>query len=92
MFKISNQKVQQIKDIIAKVPYGSTIEFGQGIGIPVFGTARAGGTVGKVVFENRADIPNWHRVVNSGNHPVANAEAITRLEKEGHTIVNGVIQ
>lgn len=61
------------------------------IATDVYGSTAAGGIVGKIVFENRDKIPYWYRIVNRGNHPVADIEALSRLMSEGYVLHNGSI-
>lgn len=70
--------------------HGQLTEFGI-IADLVFGKTAAGCVVGRIVFENRDQIPNWHRVTNRGAHPVADAEALARLLAEGFNLKNGQI-
>lgn len=69
---------------------GGLTTFGD-IATDVFGSTAAGGVVGKIIFENRDKIPSWHRIVNRGNHPVADIEALSHLMSEGYILHNGCI-
>lgn len=90
-FSITKTHANQIDRIVCSIKWGQIIEFGKDIGLPVFGKTAAGATVGKYIFENRHRLPGWWRVVNSGSHPVADDEAISRLKSEGHKFHNGKI-
>lgn len=58
----------------------------------VFGNQNAGAIVGEVVYLNRYKIPNWHRITNKDNHPIADEIAIRKLKEEGYVFRNGVIE
>jgi len=88
---ITNTHANQIDGIVSSTKRGQIIEFGRDIGLPVFGNTAAGAVAGGYIFENRDRLPGWWRVVNSGGHPVADDEAISRLKSEGHTLRNGKI-
>jgi Predicted methylated DNA-protein cysteine methyltransferase len=81
----------KIDDIVVSIKWGEIIQFGD-IGEMVWGKRNCGSVVGKYLFTQRGreNYP-WWRVVNRDDHPVADAEAITRLESEGHKIRNGRI-
>ncbi|WP_346835901.1 hypothetical protein [Paenibacillus polymyxa] len=81
----------KIDSIVASIKYGDLIQFGD-IGQLVWGKRNCGAVVGAYLFTQRGreNYP-WWRVVNQDDHPVADAEAITRLVSEGHKIRNGKI-
>jgi len=62
------------------------------IGKLVWGKRNCEAVVGKYLFTQRGreNYP-WWRVVNQDDHPVADAEAVSRLQSEGHKICNGKI-
>lgn len=89
--ELTDVNKRKIDDIVASIKWGEIIQFGD-IGEMVWGKRNCGSVVGKYLFTQRGrkDYPFW-RVVNRDGHPVADAEAITRLESEGHKIRNGRI-
>ena len=88
--QVTAANVAQVIGVAIQRTANDLVTFGE-IALDVFGWTAAGGVVGRIVYENRNNIPNWHRIVNQGNHPVADIEALTRLIGEGYTLRNGCI-
>jgi alkylated DNA nucleotide flippase Atl1 len=89
-FVLTQLHASQIDTYVLGIGRGQTAEFGD-IGLAVFGNRYAGGAVGGYVYRNRFRLNGWWRVVNRGNHPVADDVAIRNLKAEGHSLVNGVL-
>ena len=80
---------QVIGEAVQRTSIGLTT-FGE-IAFAVFGTTAAGGVVGRIVYNNRRNIPYWYRITNKGKHPVADIEAIQQLLSENFVLRNGTL-
>ncbi|MEK4259406.1 MULTISPECIES: hypothetical protein [unclassified Paenibacillus] len=89
--KLTDENTNRIDNIIINTKWGEIIQFGD-IGETIWQKRNCGSVVGKYLFSQRGreNYP-WWRVVNYGNHPVADIKAISQLIKEGHKIHNGKI-
>lgn len=92
MFHPSHEKVARIEAIIALIPAGKVVSYGQVAGLP--GRARL---VGKVLRETDKVLP-WHRVLGAAGTislPKGSqgfAEQTGRLQQEGVVVIGGRVR
>ena len=88
---MSENDTKNIDTIITNLKPGEIITFKE-ISETIFHNKHWSSAIGRYIHKQREreNYPYW-RVVNSGNHPVADRKAISELENEGHKIENGRI-
>lgn len=86
---MDEQTVERVREVVAAIPPGSVLAYGD---VAARAGLRSARLVGRIMAEDSADLP-WHRVLRADGTPAPHIarEQLARLRTEGVLAVDGRI-